>query len=580
VPTTPVPTKVVGPDQQPPRRPRGPGPQPTEPAAASDAPTSVEPAAPVGPPRRFRPPEVIIHFDKLHERIRKVGLVDASPSNLVWSPDSKRLALQITQGGTRGLYTLEFPDDLRPKAVNATTTGSGVVWLRQVNVLVMLSGGLPSTQALPLLSGGTGTLTQHRFTALQEFETAARHVAVFDLAWRTMRDNYYDERLGNNDWNQIRAKYRDVAGQCPDAESVFTIVNLMLGELNGSHLGFFPGTSLAARGAPEPEAPGRWREQTAHLGVRFDPAFAGPGLKIRDVLPGGPADQRKNRLRPGEVILQIDGTDVGRDTDLSLVLNGPLPRDVTLKVKDTDGQPREVVLRPITYSTARTLLYQKWLEDNRRYVEQASGGKLGYLHIAAMSDSTFLKFMEELFAVGSGKDGLVIDVRENGGGSTADHLLTALTQPVHAITVPRGGGPGYPQDRKVYATWNKPIIVLCNQNSFSNAEIFSHAIKTLKRGKLVGVPTAGGVISTGGTAIMDFGFLRLPFRGWYLVSDGEDLELNGAVPDVVLWPEPGAMPSGKDEQLAKAVELLLKDVEAWKARPVLKLKKASERPVP
>ena len=115
-----------------------------------------------------------------------------------------------------------------------------------------------------------------------------------------------------------------------------------------------------------------------------------------------------------------------------------------------------------------------------------------------MDMPSFRKFEEELYAAGAGKDGLVIDVRENGGGSTADHLLTALTQPRHAITVPRGGGPGYPHDRTVYATWDKPIVVLCNQNSFSNAEIFSHAIKTLKRGKLVGVPTAGGVISTGG----------------------------------------------------------------------------------
>ena len=81
--------------------------------------------------------------------------------------------------------------------------------------------------------------------------------------------------------------------------------------------------------------------------------------------------------------------------------------------------------------------------------------------------------------------GLVIDVRENGGGFTTDHLLTALTQPRHAITVPRGGGRGYPHDRKIYASWNKPIVVLCNQNSFSNAEIFSHAVKNLKRGNII-----------------------------------------------------------------------------------------------
>jgi len=194
-----------------------------------------------------------------------------------------------------------------------------------------------------------------------------------------------------------------------------------------------------------------------------------------------------------------------------------------------------------------------------------------------MSMPSFYKFEKELYNAGAGKDGLVIDVRENGGGSTTDHLLTALTQPVHAVTVPRGGGPGYPQDRKVYTSWSKPIVVMCNQNSFSNAEIFSHAIKTLGRGKLVGVPTAGGVISTGGTMIMDAGMLRLPFRGWFTVKDGEDMELNGAVPDVVVWPEASYTRPEVDGQIAKAVEVLAADVQAWKARPRPALKKASER---
>src|SRR5262249_12980145 len=157
-----------------------------------------------------------------------------------------------------------------------------------------------------------------------------------------------------------------------------------------------------------------------------------------------------------------------------------------------------------------------------------------------------------VYSEGAGKDGLVIDVRENPGGSIADHLLTILSQPDHAITRPRDGVAGYPQDRIIYATWRKPIIVLCNQNSFSNAEIFSHAIKNLKRGKIVGVPTAGGVISTGATRVMDVGIIRLPFRGWYDPNTGEDMELHGAEPDFIIWPEPGELTSGKDRQLAKA----------------------------
>lgn len=152
-----------------------------------------------------------------------------------------------------------------------------------------------------------------------------------------------------------------------------------------------------------------------------------------------------------------------------------------------------------------------------------------------------------------------------------------MTQPVHAIAVPRGGPPGYPQDRKVYTSWSKPIVVLCNQNSFSNAEIFSHAIKTLNRGKLVGVPTAGGVISTGAAMIMDAGMLRLPTRGWFLINDGEDMELNGAVPDYVIWPEPSYVKSGDDPQIDKAVEVLTGDVQAWKTRPQPPLRKASDR---
>ena len=107
------------------------------------------------------------------------------------------------------------------------------------------------------------------------------------------------------------------------------------------------------------------------------------------------------------------------------------------------------------------LLYDHWLERSRKLVEEASDGKFGYLHISQMSMPTFRKFEEELVSQGWGKDGLVIDVRENPGGSTADHLLTALTQPMHAITVPRGGGPGYPHDRKIYETQPNANLSSC-----------------------------------------------------------------------------------------------------------------------
>ncbi len=546
--------------------------------------------------------KVAIDFEGIHERIRHVALPDVTEADLFWSPDSKRLAFTATIDGRRGLFTIAIPDELRPRPLGSMPM-SQARWLEPGNLVVGLSAGSPASfpagggapspasaspaRTAPAARGGDpgagagGGEGIYRVRARQEVDLPRKYRAAFDLAWRQMRDRFYDERLGNRNWDAIRRKYADAAAEAPDPDGLATVVNLMLGELNGSHLGY-SATSGRVTARPVPGAgpatpPNRWNAVTAHMGLRFVPAYQGPGLKVKDVIVDSPADRKKSKIEPGEIILSIDGTTVDPSMDLTRVLNGPIDRDIRLLVRDLAGKERTVTLRPISYGALGRLLYEQFIKNCRKTVDEASKRRLGYLHIRGMDFPSFHRFEQELYAVGSGKDGLIIDVRNNGGGSTTDHLLTALTQPVHAIAVPRGGGPGYPQDRMVYATWNKPIVVLCNQNSFSNAEIFSHAIKTLKRGRLVGVPTAGGVISTGGTGIMDVGFLRLPTRGWYTIDDGEDMELHGAVPDHILWPQPGEMPAGKDLQLNKAVEVLLGDVDAFLARPRPRLKKSSER---
>jgi tricorn protease len=594
------------------RRPTGPTPFPKKENEGEQEPPTPKKDDPAIPPKKEGavppkkgPVEVVIDFDGIYKRIKRVSIPNSSERNLLWSPDSKKLAFSGSIEGQTGTFTIEIPDNLRPTQISPQS-GSDARWLRNGSIVWLVAGrpasfvvgsAAPSLPTLPSVATGGGgrgpraggggpaagspsPAGGYAFTAYQDIDAPRKNQAAFDMAWRTMRDNWYDDRLGNRDWKAIREKYRGMA-ETSDADTLATVIQMMLGELNGSHLGFFAGsmTLPSRRGLPpeEPTADRSWRLGTPHLGVRFDPSYGGRGWKVRDVLPEGPADQKKSKLNPGDIIIEVDGKPVDPALDPTLILNGPPNREFRLKVKDPLGKEREVSLRPTTYALARQLLYEAWLRDNREMVEKLSNGKLGYLHISAMDMPSFHKFEEALYDAGAGKDGLIIDVRENGGGSTADLLLTALTQPQHAIAVPRDGGQGYPQDRTVFATWNKPILVLCNQNSFSNAEIFSHAVKTLKRGKVVGVPTAGGVVSTGGTPIMDVGFLRVPFRGWYLVDSGEDMELHGAVPDVIVWPQPGEAAKGKDSQIEKGVELLLKDVEAWKNRPQPKLKKATER---
>lgn len=505
------------------------------------------------------PKLVRIDFDKIHQRLRRINLQDTRETNLIFSPDGKKLAFSASVEGKSGWYSVEFPDKLTPKLMSSTVL-SDARWTKSSGSIMGLSKGTPTK-----LENGEKE-TSFGFSVTHDRSRSGRFREGFNAAWLAMNEIWYDPAMGNRNWEQVRRKYVDAASRAFDERGLGEVIELMLGELNGSHLGFTPSMGSAS----EPETPRKREHPTAHLGARFDPAYLGPGLKVRDVLPESPSDKVKSRLKAGDIILSIDGTRVDPSMDLTQVLNGPLDRDIQLVVqraKEDASEELNLTLRPIPYGRVRPLLYEQWLETNRQMVEKLSNGKLGYLHIQAMDESSFLEFEQQLYNVGYGKEGLVIDVRDNGGGSTTDHLLTSLTQPKHAITVPRGGGTGYPHDRMIYATWSKPIVVLCNQNSYSNAEIFSHAIKVLGRGKLVGVQTAGGVVSTGAARINDIGVLRAPFRGWFSIRDGKDMELHGAEPDFIVWPAPGELPAGIDKQLEKGVEVLLEEVKQVPALP-------------
>lgn len=546
--------------------------KPTTKPASKEVPDNAGNAAPAAAGAVAPPKPVVIDFEGIHDRIHRVSIPNSTESGLFWSHDSKRLAFQATVDAKPGTYTISPPEDLKPKLLTAQT-GSQATWISQGNQILWLVSGTPASFSTSSSHG-----TSYSFRVAQAVDVGLRYETTFMQCWRAMRDNFYDGRLNNRNWDSIYRKYAPMARISVDTAMLGNIVSMMLGELNGSHLGFYVTSGTRRRGRSDsPDSSDKWRETTAHLGLRFDATFRGPGLKVRDIILHGPCDKTVSRVKPAEILLSVDGTAVDPDMDMTTVLNGRLDRDMTLRIKGTKGAERDVVIRPTSYSAVRSTLYEMWVRHNRELVSKASGGKLGYLHIQGMNMPSFYRFEQELYEVGVGKDGLVIDVRENGGGSTTDRLLTALTQPQHALTLPRGGKQaGYPQDRTVYATWNKPIVAMCNQNSFSNAEIFSHAIKTLKRGHLVGVRTSGSVISTGATQIMDLGFLRMPFRGWFLINSGLDMEQNGAVPDFEVWPQPAELPAGKDRQLDKAVQVLKADVQKWKQRKQPKLQTAAE----
>jgi len=526
--------------------------------------------------------EVAIDFDGLFERLQRISIGESREGGLIWSPDGKTLAFTASIGGERALYKVEFPNPGRPTKL-ASSGLSGARWLRDSKEIVGLARvGAEGGGASPFRRGGGGGSTSPAaLSAVGKLETfgfsvrrardwrAVRQIA-FDEGWRAMRDRFYDPAHNNRDWNAVRTKYRDVAAQCLGSTEFSHLMNMMLGELNASHMGHRGGTDPL----PDPVEQDAWTPGTHHLGLRFELDFPGPGLRVESVIPKGPTSLARSTVAVGETVLSIDGTPVGPDVDVARLLTLDELRDVVLEVAGAEGVKRTVTVRPVR--SVAGLLYDEWVERNRSAVEVLSGGKLGYLHIRGMDFPSFRQLEQDLFHAGYGKDGLVIDVRFNGGGSTADHVLTALTQPVHAVTQSRGSGLGYPQDRKIYATWGKPIVMMCNEHSFSNAEIISHAVKGTGRGRVIGMRTAGGVISTGGVGLLDGGMVRMPGRGWYIASTGADMELNGCLPDIALWNSPlSTLVKGTDQQLAAAVQALAEDVAKEKARGEVEVVPAS-----
>jgi tricorn protease len=209
-------------------------------------------------------------------------------------------------------------------------------------------------------------------------------------------------------------------------------------------------------------------------------------------------------------------------------------------------------------------MYDRWVADNAKKVSELSKGKLGYIHIPSMDDAGLDHFVRSLYSDNFDKEAIVLDVRFNNGGNTHDKILNYLGGKQHTLFFQRHGGMGAvlaSSDRK----FSKPLVLLMNNRSYSDAEILPHAFRTLGLGKLVGEPTGGFVIGTTSYRLIDGSLFRLPRTGVF-TAKGVNMEKEGVAPDILVEARPDDMAKGVDLQLEKAVMVLTQDVIAWKQR--------------
>ncbi|MEM8836363.1 MAG: S41 family peptidase [Planctomycetota bacterium] len=486
-------------------------------------------------------------LDDAFRRLQRVTSLTGNESSLALTPGGDRVVFTADEPGGRALFSQQtFGERERERLGDSASVqhvslkGDKVVYVRGGTAGTVAPGG-GDNESLPI-----------------DFDLRINKAALAEQKFlegaRELGDTFYHPTMKGMDWDALTQRYLDLAVRTR-TESAFRLIgNRFVGELAASHMGF--------RG---PSASNPLRQANGRLGIDAEPIDGPRGplaFRVTNVIENGPAATGNMRLQAGDIINEIEFETFERNETLESRLKGRVGEETAVTIL-RDGQRLTLLLTPIGYGAESTLRYEQWQRENRALVDEWSGGRLGYLHIRAMGTSSLYDFERDLFAAADGKDGLLIDVRSNGGGWTTDRILSSIMVTPHSYTIGRGAPDEpwrYPRDRLFIQRYTQPINVLCDEKSYSNAEILSHAFKNLDRGNLVGTETHGSVISTGAIGLVDGNFVRRPFRGWYL-PDGTDMENNGAVPDVLVTRTPTNEARGERPQLRAAFEDLMKRLD-------------------
>ena len=376
---------------------------------------------------------------------------------------------------------------------------------------------------------------------------------MFDDAWRCMKYRFYDPKLHGTDWDAMRSKYKPLVAYVADRHELMNVINEMIGELNASHTGASAGRGRAASaGESAPVI-------TRHLGLDLRPDAASGRYKVAHVYEEGPADKDWIKVARGNYLIAIDGKPIKAGEDYNAFLGRRLNRkiELTLNDKPMPEGAWKVKYEPIPMTAFSTLRYHRWVKERRELVDKLSGGRVGYLHIQAMDQSSLAKFKKELGEFRH-KEGLVIDERWNGGGNIEQELLGILVQRPYEIWQPRGVEP----TERPFTGYFGPKVVLQNWRSASNAEMFPAGFRALGLGKVVGTPTMGAVIGTGSYSLIDGSTIRTPGVGVFLAdSTRTNMENHAVQPDVYVENSPEDNLAGRDRQLEVAVAEVMKELK-------------------
>lgn len=391
---------------------------------------------------------------------------------------------------------------------------------------------------------GNGSKENVDFAADRDYNADREREYIFDHMHKQVKDKFYDANLHGVDWDFYGAEYRRFLPYINNGYDFAELLSEILGELNASHTG-------GRYSAPSASRP------TASLGAFFDETYTGNGLKVTEVINRGPLATKSAGIKPGDIILAIEGQEIKAGDDYFPLLDNRAGKRTRLSIKRRDGKTEDVTVKPISQGEVSGLLYRRWVERNQAYVDSISNGRIAYVHIQGMDSPSFRQVFSELLGKYRNHEAVVVDTRWNGGGWLHNDVAILLSGKEYVRFEPRGQYIG----SEPFTQWTKPSAMLINEGNYSDAHGTPFTYKTLGIGKLVGAPVPGTMTAVWWETQVDpsiiFGIPQVTTKN----LEGTVLENTQLNPDVEIYNNPADVISGRDAQLEAAVKTLLNDLK-------------------
>jgi C-terminal processing protease CtpA/Prc len=293
------------------------------------------------------------------------------------------------------------------------------------------------------------------------------------------------------------------------------------------------------------------------LGLLFDLDWDGNGLKVAEIIAGGPFDKASSQLEVGDLIVAIDGQKISKGADYFPLLDKKAGKRTLVSISKKGAKDVEMVVLPISESAFNALLYKRWVRNSAKLVSELSGGRLGYVHIESMNDASFRTVYSDILGRYNNCEGIVIDTRFNGGGRLHEDVEVLFSGKKYLTQEIRGKDACDMPSRR----YNKPSIMVMGEANYSNAHGTPWVYKHKNMGLLVGKPVPGTMTSVNWETLQDASlYFGIPVVG-YRKADGTYLENDQLYPDIDVENTKELVVKGRDEQLEAAVKALLEQID-------------------